>query len=270
VGALALALPNAAVGATPGHYTGTTEQNYPVSFDVAADGASLTNVVTTANGFCVNGGGVPPISANSTYAFPIAGDAFDGYDAGNRPYLKFRGSFTATRARGTLDVFGANTGGSCNALQVPWTAALAGGGGGDQGGGGGDTGGGGGDQGGGDTGTGGGAGQPVLAVSFPKGVKLKPSLTNGFFVGFSVDRAIALSAKLILSAKDAKKYGLGKKALTVSKATAAGGVPDSAFGFKFKKAVAKKLKKAKSLKFLLEVTGAGYPGVLASQTLKLS
>jgi hypothetical protein len=254
-GALALALPGAALAASPGHYTGTTEQNYPISFDVAADGASLTNVLTTANGFCVNGGGVPPISANSTYAFPISGDAFDGYDSENRPYLKFRGSFVGSRASGTLDVFGFNSGGSCNALQVPWTARLAGGGGEDTGGGGDDT--------------GGGGAQPAVTITVPSGVKLKPSLANGLFVGFASDQAVTLSARLILGAKDAKKYGLGKKAVTVSKSTAAGGVPDSAFGFKFKKAVAKKLKKAKSLKLLLEVSAPG-GGVIATQTLKLS
>ena len=59
MGALALALPNAAVGATPGHYQGTNEHNYPIEFDVAADGASLTNVVTTANASC-NGGPAGP------------------------------------------------------------------------------------------------------------------------------------------------------------------------------------------------------------------
>jgi hypothetical protein len=101
-------------------------------------------------------------------------------------------------------------------------------------------------------------------------VKLKPSLTNGFFVGFASDQPLTLSARLVLGKKDAKKYGLGSKAVTVSKSTAAGGVPDAAFGFKFKKAVAKKLKKAKSLKFLLEVTAPGYSGPLVSQTLKLS
>ncbi len=264
--ALVLALPAGASAAPiPGaHYSGTTDQNYPINFDVSADGTSLTNVVTTVNGSC----GLQ-YSTNSLFAFPIAGDEISGDDPDAVPYLRMRGTFTSPQqASGTLSAFN-GTGGSplfCNALERKWTAST--------------------------TGTGPGpvdpgpvdpgpvdpgpqdpgpapGSDPVVTIAFPSGVKLQPSLKNGFIVPIAVDQAATLSAKLILGKKDAKKYGLGKKAITVSKATGQGGA-DSALEFKFKKAVAKKLKKAKKLKLLLEVTARGADGQSTStQTLTL-
>ena len=277
--AVALAVPTGASAATAGHYTGTTAQNYPIEFDVV--GSTVTNVVTTANGTC-NGGPAGPgalrqMSTNSTYAFPIAGDAFDGYDEDAAPYLKFRGTFVGNAASGTLDTF---TGGTyfngyvnavygCPANQVPWSASLVGAGdpgGGDPGGGdpgGGDPGGG--DPGGGDPGTnnpgGGSGGAPSVSVSFPTGVLLKPSLSSGFVVSVGVDQPATLKAKLIVGRKDANKYGLGKKAVTVSKDTVTNAGADSSFEFTFKKAIAKKLKKAKRITFTLEITAIGADGV---------
>lgn len=273
--AAALALPAGASAAPiPGaHYTGTTDQNYPIGFDVAADGQSLTNVVTTVNGSC----GLQ-YSTNSPFAFPIAGDVISGDDPDNVPYLRMRGSFTSPQqASGTLSAFN-GTGGSplfCNALERAWTASTTASGGG---------GGGGGGEGPVDPGPGpidpgpvdpgpadpGARSAPAITISFPSGVKLQPSLKNGFVVPVTVDQAATLSGKLILGRKDAKRYGLGKKAVTVSKATTAGG-SDSAFEFRFKKAVAKRLRKAKKLKFTLEVTATAADGTksTASQTLTL-
>ncbi|MDQ3934188.1 MAG: hypothetical protein M3340_06105 [Actinomycetota bacterium] len=251
--AAALALPAAASAAPiPGaHYSGTTDQNYPINFDVSADGTYLTNVVTTVNGSC----GLQ-YSTNSTFAFPIAGDEISGDDPDAVPYLRMRGTFTSPeQASGTLSAFN-GTGGSplfCNALERRWRAST-------------------------DASAPGpgpvdpGPGPPStpsITISAPSGVLLQPSLKSGFIVPVTVDQAATLSAKLILGKKDAKKYGLGKKAVTVSKASAAGGA-DSALEFKFKKAVAKKLKKAKKLKFVLEVTATAADGTKSTATETLT
>jgi hypothetical protein len=267
-----LALPAGASAQVPGaHYTGTTQQNYPINFDVSADGTTLTNVVTTANASC-NGGPAGPgalrqLSTDSKYAFPIAGGAFDGYDENDPPYLKFRGSFAGSNASGTLDAFsgGSYSGGfyQCNALQVPWRASTAGGGGGGD-----DGGGGGGDDGGGGTAT----GKPAVTIAFPKGVLWKPSLSNGVVISVGVDQLSSLSGNLVLSKKLAKKYGLGDKAKVIAKAKLKSAGADSALEFKFSKAIRSKLKNAKSLKLTLEVTAKNAAGVTGkgSQVLKFS
>jgi hypothetical protein len=266
-----LALPGGALAAPiPGaHYTGTTDQNFPISFDVAPDGASLTNVVTTVNGFCIGGpGGLLQYSTNSPFAFPIAGDTISGDDPDTFPYLKMRGSFTSPQeASGTLSAYnGGFQNGTpyyCNALDRAWSASTSstGGGGGDNGGGGGGGdnggGGGGGDNGG---GSGAGGGPPTITLNLPSGIKLKQSLANGLILAIDVDQASTLTVKLILSAKNAKKYGLGKKAVTVSKASAKNAGPGTALEFTFKKAIRKALKKAKKVKFIVEVTAVGADG----------
>ena len=265
------------------HYTGTTDQNYPIAFDVAADGASLTNVVTTVNGFCTGGpGGLLPYSTDSVFAFPIAGDTISGDDPDKFPYLRMRGSFTSPQqASGNLSAFNGFVGYQCNALEREWTASttasVPGGGnpgGGDPGGGnpgGGDPGGG--DPGGGNPGggnPGGALGKPAITIAFPKGMKLQPSLTNGFVVAAAVDQASTLSGKLILSAKDAKKYGLGKKARTIASDKVSNAGADALLEFKVSKSVAKKLKGLKKLSLLLDVTATRTDGVkgTGSKTLK--
>lgn len=267
------ALSSSAVAAPiPGaHYTGTTDQNYPIEFDVAADGQSLTNVVTTVNGVCIGGpGGLLPYSTNSPFAFPIAGDTISGDDPDTSPYLKMRGSFTSPQqASGTLSAYnGGFQNGTpyyCNALERQWnastTASTPGGGNpgdGDPGGG---------NPGGGDQG--GTPGAPVITIAFPKGVKLKPSLANGFVVAAGADQAAALSGRVILSAKDAKKYGLGKKARVIATDKVANGGPDTLLEFKVSKSVAKKLKAAKKLTLLLEVTAKRADGVKSVDTKPL-
>lgn len=268
----ALAAPGAAAQIPGAHYTGTTADNYPISFDVSPDGQSLTNVVTTYNYFCTSPGPgtVQQRSVNSKFAFPINGGTISGRDNDGSPVFDMAGSFSGQQASGTFSGFGGGSSGGifyfCNALERQWSASTASSApGGNPGGG--DPGGsnpGGGDPGGGDPGTGGnpggGAGAPTVSIAFPKGVLLKPSLANGVVVSVASDAGSTLSGKLVLSAKDAKKYGLGKKALTISKATAAGG-PDGGLEFKFSKKVAKKLKKAKKLKLALEVIATSASGL---------
>jgi hypothetical protein len=283
--ALSAALAAPAGAQIPGaHYTGTTADNYPISFDVSGDGTSLTNVVTTYNYFCTSPGPatIQQRSVNSTFAFPINGGTISGRDNDGSPVFDMAGTFTGQQAAGTFSGYGGGfTYGTpyfCNALERKWnastTAALPGGGnpgGGNPGGTpGGDPGGdpGGGDPVGGNPG-GAAAGKPAVTVSFPSGVLLKPSLSNGFVVGITLDQPAGLSGKVVLSAKDAKKYGLGKKAITVSKASTPLGGTDSSLEFRFSKAIAKKLKKAKKLKLVLVVTATNATGDagIATQTL---
>jgi hypothetical protein len=254
-GALAAPIPGA-------HYTGTTDQNYPIAFDVAADGASLTNVVTTVNGSCG-----AQYSTNSTFPFPIAGDAISGNDT-VAPYLRMRGSFSSPQeASGNLSAFNAGSGPPlyCNALERKWTASTTASapGGGEPGGG--EPGGG--TPGGGDPGT---TGAPRVTIAFPKGAKLQPSLVNGFVVAAGVDQTSTLSGKLILSAKDAKKYGLGKKARVIATDKVANAGPETLLEFKVSKSIAKKFKGVKKLSLLLEVTVKRADGVKGggSKTLK--
>jgi hypothetical protein len=272
-----LAFAPGAWAATPGHYTGTTDQNYPIEFDVADDGQSLTNVVTSYNVFCTVPGPTTAQqrSVNSTFAFPIAGDAISGDDI-VVPYLKMAGNFTSPgEASGTFSAFGGGFSGGtpyyCNALERKWSAST--------------TASGPVDPGPVDPGPvnpgpvdpgpvdpGGPAGKPVVTIAFPKGVKLQPSLANGFVVGAGVDQLSTLSGKVILSAKDAKKYGLGKKARTIATAKATNAGPDTLLEFKVSKSIAKKLKSAKKLSLLLDVTAKRADGVTgkASKTLKFS
>jgi hypothetical protein len=258
----ALALPAGALAQVPGaHYSGTTADNYPISFDVSADGTSLTNVVTT-----VNSTPCGPYSTNSPFAFPIAGGTISGDDPDTFPRLKMRGTFSSPQeASGTLSTSNGQFSNGvlvfCNVVDRAWSAsttAIPGGGGSDPGGndpGGNDPGGndpGGNDPGGNDPGGGGGGGSPTISLTIPGGIKLKPSLSNSFILGMSLGQPSNVTAKLILAGKTAKKYGLGSKAVTVSKASAKNAGADSSLEFKFKKAIRKALKNAKKLKFKIE------------------
>jgi hypothetical protein len=271
----ALALPGAAVAASPipgAHYEGTTEDSYPISFDVSPDGASITNVVTTAYPFCFGNGQAynTTVSTNSTYLFPVADGTISGEDTTGFPRLVMRGSFTSPNdASGTFDTN--HAGGAlvfCNALDRDWTAhtnsaAPGGGGGGDPGGGGG----GGGDPvpnpGGGDGGGGGAqpTGAPVISIVWPRGVLLQPSLKNGFIVTTAVDQAARVAGTVSLRAADARRYRLGKKVRVIARDSVANGGPDTSLEFKPSKAVARKLRKAKKLKLLLVVKATRADGV---------
>jgi hypothetical protein len=249
---VALVLPVGAHAQIPGaHYSGTTDQNFPINFDVSADGTYLTNVVTTVTGSCGQ-----QYSTNSPFAFPIAAVAITGDDPDTFPYLKMRGSFSSPQqASGTLSAsnYGLGPPLYCNALGRVWNASTSatapGGGGGDPG---------------------GAAGGTGIAIAFPDGALLKPSLSNGFIVATGVQQPATLKGKLMLSKKLAKKYGLGKKAVVVGTATVKNAGPDSGMGFKFSKAIRKKLKKATSLKFTLEVVATWADGTKTRETQTLS
>jgi hypothetical protein len=265
----AAALLPAAASAVPipgAHYVGTTNQNYPISFDVSPDGTSLTNVVTTVNGTCGQS-----YSSNSTFLFPITGDTISGDDTEAFPYLKMRGSFTSpASASGTLDAFHPGSGPPvyCNALAVEWRARTTAGGG---------------DLGGGipegedpDEGLPGEGdpgsllGPPAITITVPSGPKLRPSLKNGFVIAVGVDQTSTVAGKLILKARDAKRYGLGKKARVIASDRVENAGAETLLEFTFSKKVAKKLKKAKKLKLLLEVTATRADGVKGSGSETLS
>jgi hypothetical protein len=119
--------------------------------------------------------------------------------------------------------------------------------------------------GGGDTG----AARPAITIHFPRGVLLQPSLTNGWVVDTGVDQPATLVGKVTLLAKDARKYGLGKKDRVIARDRVANGNSDSSMEFVPSRAVAKKLKKAKKLTLLLTVTATRADGTTSTSTAKL-
>jgi hypothetical protein len=254
---MAIAAP-AAVAQVPGaHYTGTTDQNHPIGFDVTPDGQGITNVVTSYGAFCTFPGPstLQIYGVNSTFTFPVNGGTISGRDDDGRPVIDMAGTFSGQDAAGTLSGYGGGSSGGtfyfCNALERKWSASTT-------------AAGPGGDPGGGDSGSGGNpggaAGSPAVQIAWPSGVLLKPSLSSGVVVRIVLDQPATLSGKLVLSAKDAKKYGLGKRAVVISKATSPLGASDPALEFTFKKSVARKLKRAKKLKLKLQVTAANAGG----------
>jgi len=94
--------------AKAGHYTGTTNQNEPIAFDVATDGKSFSNLEFKINGSCTPGGYISladvPISVSGV--FPINPDgSFSGTAAGSSITFTTSGSFTQTgNASGTFRV----------------------------------------------------------------------------------------------------------------------------------------------------------------------
>jgi hypothetical protein len=275
--AAALLVPAAAAAAPiPGaHYTGTTDQGFGFSFDVAADGTTITNVAGSATAPCTGGpGGTTNYAFRSSYAFPVANNVISGEDPAY-PYLVMRGQFSSAfpqQAAGTFDAtYGAPNGdGSfyyCNALGQRWEASTSAEppGGfeepGDPDGGGLPAG-----------GNPGPVGPPVVSIALPKPLKLKPSLAKGFAVTVGVDQASTLVGKLTLAAKDAKRYRLGKKARAIASASATSAGPATPLQFKVARKIAEKLKTAKKLKLRLDVTATRADGASgrASRTLAFS
>ncbi len=99
----------------------------------------------------------------------------------------------------------------------------------------------------------------------PAKIKLATAL-KGLKIPFKAPSAGKLSLKATIDAKTAKKYKLGRKALTVASGKAApSGAVESTVKLKFTKAAVKRLKKAKSLK--LKISGTWTPAGGSAQKL---
>jgi hypothetical protein len=102
----------------------------------------------------------------------------------------------------------------------------------------------------------------------PAKIKLAAAL-KGLPIPFKTDRAGTLTLKAQIDAKTAKKYKLGKKAVSVASGTAKPkGAGESTVKLRFTKAAAKRLKKAKSVK--LKLTGTWTPAGGSPQKLSAS
>ena len=114
-------------------------------------------------------------------------------------------------------------------------------------------------------------GPPVIAITFPKGVKLLPSLKNGFVVSGTTSTAAAISGTVSISAATARKLKLGRRELKLASAKGQFGAGGFSLEFKVARKLRKKLGKAKVLPLLLRGTAVGPTGERArfSKTISL-
>jgi hypothetical protein len=242
-------------------YTGTTDTGSAFQFTVAPDGATIIDLLSSATLTCVGSQGGIEVAALATKTpIPVAGGTISGNEDTTVPRLEISGTFTSVNeAAGTVIArmakFDYSGGGLTTCMrELRWTARTSASGGSPSA----PSGPTGGDD---AAGTAAGA-SPVATVSFPKGVKLRPSLGNGWIVGGTVAGPTTLTGTVTLAAKDAKRYGLGRRAKVIARATE---TLDAAgeFGLEFKPGtrVARKHKRARKLTFALHivsrVAGAG-------------
>ncbi|HEV2812152.1 MAG TPA: hypothetical protein VGW10_02770, partial [Solirubrobacteraceae bacterium] len=103
------------------------------------------------------------------------------------------------------------------------------------------------------------AAAPRIAISFPSGVKLLPSLKNGFVVSGTTSTAATIVATVSISKATAKKLKLGTKAVVVAKATGRFGAGGFSLTFKPAKRLRARLARARRLPLILKGTATG-PG----------
>jgi hypothetical protein len=117
-----------------------------------------------------------------------------------------------------------------------------------------------------------GGGTVGIAVRFPRGVKLLPSLSNGFVVGIVLDRAASLTGTVTVSAKDARRYRLGRRALVVGRASEPTRTGESGLEFKIARKYRRKLRRARRLRLALTVVAreAGGAKTTRRTTIALS
>ena len=101
---------------------------------------------------------------------------------------------------------------------------------------------------------------PRIAISFPSGVKLLPSLKNGFVVSGTTSAAAKIAATVTVPAATAKKLKLGAKAVVVGRADGQFGAGGFSLNFKPAAKYRKKLAKARKLSLLLTGTATGTGG----------
>ena len=272
--ALALtAVPAHAAAPVPGaHYEGTTENGSPFSFDVAPDGATLTNVITTLPVTCIGGNGGVEISAvASKFAFPIAGGAISGEDANGSPRTTLTGTFTSAQeaagsivaSYGTFSVISGLT--TCRG-ERNWTARTT-------------------------------AAAPTtstpapttttttgttpapattpavapISLTAPRGAKLPGALRKGFTVAGRAEGAARVTAALVLAKADARRYGLGRRAVTIARATATTKAAGP-FSLRFKPSArtARALRAARRLALTLQLVTSGAGGARQTRTERIA
>ncbi len=101
---------------------------------------------------------------------------------------------------------------------------------------------------------------PQIDITFPPGVKLLPSLKNGFVVRGTTTAAATISATVSISKATSKKLKLGGKALVVASATGRFGAGGFSLEFKPAKRLRAKLGRAKRLPLRLAGTAVGEGG----------
>jgi Calx-beta domain-containing protein/hemolysin type calcium-binding protein len=113
--------------ARPGHYAGTTSQNRPISFDVAADGTSLTNLVLTVDVDCFGSNFTDLPFDFGTSKIPIKPDgtfSVEGHGSDSGVSLDFSvgGSFGGGSAKGTARADFHVGGELCSTGDITWSA----------------------------------------------------------------------------------------------------------------------------------------------------
>ena len=263
----ALLLPaSTALAADPipgAHYEGTTENGSPFSFDAGPDGTTVTNVTTTLPATCLGGyPGVEITAVANTFAFPVAGGAISGKDEKSTPNVELKGTFTSpSEANGTITTFSSSFSAlyglttcrgernwtaktSAAAPKTPATPATP-------------------------------APEPTtvvpltIKVAIPSGVKLLPSLRNGFVVGGGANGPAKLVGTIALRAADAKRYGVRGAVARARSTVAADG--RWSLNFKPSRKAAAKLKRARRVAFRLTLvaTDAAGKATTTKRTLTL-
>ena len=116
------------------------------------------------------------------------------------------------------------------------------------------------------------AGAVGISVRFPRGVKLLPSLSNGFVVGVVLDRTASLTGTVKVSATDARRYGLGRRAVVVGRASEPARTGQSGLEFKVAGKYRRKLRRARRLRLALTVVAREASGARTTRrtTITLS
>jgi hypothetical protein len=263
--ALLLGAPAVAGAADPipgATYTGTTDTGSPFSLTVSPDGASVTEILSSAPLTCVGPeGGVEIFAIASSALFPVAGGAISGKDEAPTPRIDaLTGTFTsATEVTGKLQAgtskFTIGEGVTSCMREVAFTAKTTASA----------------PHGGPSVtahGTAPAVGAPHVTLTGSKSAKLLSALRKGFAVGGTVSAPSKVVATARIAAKDARKLGLGRKAKVVARksATVAAAGP---FGLTLKPAatVARKLRRARTVKVAVTLVATTL-GSSASTTSK--
>jgi hypothetical protein len=261
--ALALAAPSTALAADPipgATYTGTTDIGSPFQFTVSPDGASITDIRSSAPLTCVGPeGGVEIFALANNTPIPVAGGAINGKDESTTPRLdSVTGTFTSpTEVSGKIQaatskfkigegvtscmrevVFTAKTTAAAPAAPAGGSAPAAGG-----------------------QPSAPAAAGPAVRLTGAASGKLLSALRSGFAVRGTVDAPATIAGTARLAAKDARRLGLGRSAKVVARKTvrAAAAGP---FSLKLKPSAAnaRKLRRARSVKLAVTLVTTAASG----------
>ena len=235
-----------AVAATPipgAHYEGTTDTGSPFSFDVSADGTQIVNVLSSTALTCVGPeGGVEIMALATTVPIPVSGGAFEGNDDSTTPRLALKGTFTsAQEATGTFDAatskFKLGEGVTSCMRSQSFTARTTAAGPEAQ------------------SGVSPGPVETKVTIGGPAKTSLKKALGSGLLLPLTLDGPATVTGTATLRAKDARRYGV-KRVLAEGTATR-DGAGSFTLALKPKRAVARKLRRARKLVVTVDVATGG-------------